>query len=160
MSFGTSGPGSAPASVSPQPRQADDGQHRAREKHRDKQAIEAELRDRRRHQNNECTRRTADLKPAAAQSGHQKAADDRGVEAAHRLNAGGNGDCHRQRQRHHRDSQRSHEVAAKGSGAVAFGNERNQLGAIKVGCGGTVRHCGGDVSQGGTKRKSALVYMQ
>ena len=125
-----------------EPGQADDGEHHAREKDGDEQPVQPKSCDRGRHQNDKCAGRTANLKPAAAQSRDKKATDDGRIKPAHRFDAGRHGDGHGQRKRHHGYGERGRDVAPKGFETVAFGNERNQFGTIEMSCGGTVRHCG------------------
>ena len=57
--------------------------------------------------------RPADLEPAAAERRDEEAADDRGVEPARRRHARGDGDRHRQRQRHDRHRQPGEQVGAQ-----------------------------------------------
>ena len=79
-------------------------------------------------QHDERTRRPANLKPAAAECGHQEAANDRCVQAAVRRGAGGNRNRHGKRQRDDRDGEAGNRVGAQVGEAVAFAQHRYKLG--------------------------------
>ena len=103
-----------------EPGKADQREHDARQRHGEQQAVQAEPRSRRRHQHDEGAGGAADLVPAAAKSGNQKAADDGGVETALRRHARGHGNGHGERQGDDRDGQGGKGVLAERRRPVAL----------------------------------------
>ena len=112
------------------------------QQHRQQQARQAVTGDSCRHQQDEGTRRPADLVAAAAQRRNQKAADDGGVKPALRRNAGGDGKRHGKGQGDDGHRQRRQQVLAELGKVIAFAEAGDQLGAEIRGCAGAVRHAG------------------
>src|SRR3984957_10061339 len=75
-----------------QSRQADQRQKQSREQNREQQAVNAEFCNGRRDQNDKSACGSPDLKPAASQRGHQKSADDGGIQPPFRRNTGSHRD--------------------------------------------------------------------
>ena len=116
------------------------GQHDAGKEDRQQQALDPKFRDSRRDQYDERPGRAADLEPASAQRGYDKAANDRGVETPVGRHARTDRNRHRKRQRHDGDREPSHRVAAKLAKSVALTQNGGEFRLIKVSGGGPVRH--------------------
>ena len=79
------------------------------------------------HQNDEGTRRTADLEPAAAESRDQETTDNSCVEALRGCGAGGDGNGHGEGQGNDGNCQPCDSVRAQVRQAVAFAQYCHQL---------------------------------
>ena len=99
-----------------------------RHQHRRGQPADPDLVDADRDKHDEGARRSADLEPRPAKRGHQRPADDGGVKPPLRPDTRGDGDGHRQRQRHDGDRQPGDQVGAKGATPVALPKDRNEFG--------------------------------
>ena len=77
--------------------------------------------------NDEGAGRAADLKPAAAESGHQEAADDCGVQTSFGTHPRGDRDRHRQGQGNNGDRQPGNGVHVELSRAIAFPQHGHEL---------------------------------
>ena len=103
------------------------GEQEAREDGGEDQPVDAVRLHRRGDEHDEGAGRAADLEAAAAEGGDAEAADDRGVEPALGRRARGDGDRHRQRQRHDRHREAGEEVGTELARAVALGERRHEL---------------------------------
>ena len=106
--------------VGAEPHQAGGDQQHARHQSREDDAVNPVTLDRQRNQHDERAGGTADLKPAATEQRDKESAYDGGGQAAIRRDAGGDGDGHRQRQRHDRHRESSDDVGAEIGAAITL----------------------------------------
>lgn len=109
------------------------GQHEdTRQRRRQKQAIQPVAVHSRRYEHDEGACWSTDLETAAAESGYQEAADNRGEEAAFGGDARSNGNRHGKRQGHDRHRKPGDRVAAKLRPAIPLAKHGDEFGCEQI----------------------------